>query len=191
MTVLAHDWYPAEVPANVILGERSWLHSSFAFTHHRSQRDPSVRIGADSGAYLGTYFDLGPQGEVEIGRYCTVVGTTFASNDRIVVGDHTLISYGVAIASSAFAVPPDARGAVTDDGRRGSQRDVRIGSDVWIGARAVVLGGSHVGNGAIIGAAAVVDGEVPEYAVVAGNPVRIVGWARPVTEPSSREPSAP
>jgi acetyltransferase-like isoleucine patch superfamily enzyme len=179
MTVLAHDWYPAEVPANVILGERSWLHSSFAFIHHRSQRDPSVRIGADSGAYLGTYFDLGPQGEVEIGRYCTVGGATFASNDRIVVGDHTLISYGVAIASSAFAVPPDARCAVADDGRRRSQRDVRIGSDVWIGARAVVLGGSNVGNGAIIGAAAVVDGEVPDYAVAAGNPARIVGWAGP------------
>ena len=56
---------------------------------------------------------------------------------------------------------------------------MRIGSDVWIGARAVVLGGADVGNGAVIGAAAVVDGEVPAYAVAAGNPARIVGWARP------------
>jgi acetyltransferase-like isoleucine patch superfamily enzyme len=176
MTVLAHDWYPGEVPANVDLGERSWLHSSYAFIHHRSERDPSVRIGPDSGAYLGTYFDLGPQGELEIGRYCAVIGTTFASNDRIVIGDYTLIAYGVVIASSAFAAPPDARDGVAEDGRR---RDVRIGSDVWIGARAVVLGGAKVGDGAIIGAAAVVDCEIPDYAVAAGNPARIVGWARP------------
>jgi acetyltransferase-like isoleucine patch superfamily enzyme len=191
MTVLAHDWYPGEVPANVILGERSWLHSSFAFIHHRSEREPSVRIGPDSGVYVGTHFDLGPQGVIEIGRYCAVVGTTFASNDRIVIGDRTLIAYGVVIASSAFAVPPDARGTIAADGARGSQRDVRIGSDVWIGARAVVLGGSNVGHGAVIGAAAVVDGEVPDYAVAAGNPARIVGWARPATQPTPRDRSNP
>jgi acetyltransferase-like isoleucine patch superfamily enzyme len=97
-----------------------------------------------------------------------------------VIGDYTLIAYGVVIADSAFAVPPDARSAVAEDRRAGSQRDVRIGSDVWIGARAVVLGGSNVGNGAIVGAAAVVDGEVPAYAVAAGNPARVVGSARPV-----------
>src|SRR4051794_1256562 len=183
MTVLTHDWYPAEVPANVILGERSWLHSSYAFVHHRSERDPSVRIGPDSGVYVGTYFDLGPQGEVEIGRYCTIAGATFASNDRVVIGDYALIAYGVVIAGSAFAVPPDARVAVGEDGRPGSRADVRIGNDVWIGARAVVLGGSTIGNGAIVGAAAVVEGEVPEYAVAAGNPARVVGWAQPATEP--------
>lgn len=87
--------------------------------------------------------------------------------------------------------PPDARGTIAADGARGSQRDVRIGSDVWIGARAVVLGGSNVGHGAVIGAAVVVDGEVPDYAVAAGNPARIVGWARPATQPTPRDRSNP
>ncbi|MCD6015161.1 MAG: hypothetical protein K0R88_1245 [Solirubrobacterales bacterium] len=77
MTVLGHDWYAGEVPANVALGERSWLYSSFAFVHHRSERDPSVRVGPDSGVYVGSYFDLGPEGEVEIGRYCAVAGAIF------------------------------------------------------------------------------------------------------------------
>jgi acetyltransferase-like isoleucine patch superfamily enzyme len=179
MTLLAHDWYPAEVPANVILGERSWLHSSFAFVHHRSERHPSVRIGPDSGVYKDTYFDLGPQGRVEIGRCCTVAGATFASNDRIVIGDYVLIGYGVVIAGSAFAVPPDARAVVSEDSRLESQREVRIGDDAWIGTGAVVLGGSTVGNAAIVGAAAVIEGEVPDYAIAAGTPARIVGWSRP------------
>jgi acetyltransferase-like isoleucine patch superfamily enzyme len=190
MTALAHDWYPAEVPTNVALGERSWVYSSFAFTHHRSERDPSVRIGPDSGVYLGTHFDLGPRGTVEIGRCCAVVGAIFASNNRIVVGDYTLISHDVVIGDAAFAVPPDARAAVGELPGPGSHADVTIGSDVWIGAKAVVLGGSNIGKGAIIGAVTVIQGEVPEFAVAAGDPARIVGWARPAAKPRLRDPSS-
>ena len=179
MTLLAHDWYAGEVPANVILGEGSWLHSSYAFVHHRSERDPSVRIGPDCGLYIGTYFDLGPRGQVEIGRCCTLNGVTFSSNDRIVIGDYALIAYGVVIAGSGFVVPPDAHATMGEDSRLEPHREVRIGDDAWIGTGAVVLGGSTVGNGAVVGAATVIEGKVPDYAIAAGNPARIVGWARP------------
>jgi acetyltransferase-like isoleucine patch superfamily enzyme len=188
MTVLGHDWYPAEVPANVVLGERSWLYSSFAFIHHHSEREPSVRIGPDSGIYRGSYFELGPAAEVEVGRACTVAGATFSSNDRIVVGDYTLISDGVVIADSFAALPPDARRSPPGGADRGSRREVRIGDDVWIGTRAVILGGARIGNGAIVGAGAVVEGEVPEFAIAAGNPARVVGWARPRAEGGSAAP---
>jgi acetyltransferase-like isoleucine patch superfamily enzyme len=186
MTVLGHDWYPAEVPANVTLGERSWLYSSFAFVHHRSEGEPSVRIGPDSGIYAFTCFDLGPTGEVEIGRYCAVVGATFSSNGRIVIGDYAFIAHGVVLADSFAALPPAAPPAMRLDSDRGSQ-DVRIGDDVWIGTRAVILAGAKIGNGAVIGAGAVVEAEVPDYAIVAGNPARIVGWARPRGESGSAE----
>ncbi|HZQ27658.1 MAG TPA: hypothetical protein VFA94_08165, partial [Acidimicrobiales bacterium] len=56
---------------------------------------------------------------------------------------------------------------------------VVIGENVWVGAQVVLLAGARLGDGAIVGAATVVSGEVPPYAVVAGNPMRIVGWARP------------
>ena len=48
-------------------------------------------------------------------------------------------------------------------------RDIRIGHDVWIGAGARVMAGAKIGNGVIIGAGSVVSGDVPDYAVVAGN----------------------
>jgi len=51
---------------------------------------------------------------------------------------------------------------------------VKIGNDVWIGARAIILPAVTVGDGAIIGAGAVVTRDVPPYAVVAGVPARIV-----------------
>ena len=56
---------------------------------------------------------------------------------------------------------------------------ISIGSNSWIGARAILLAGARIGEGAIVGAAAVVDFSVPPYAIVAGNPARIVGWAEP------------
>ena len=50
--------------------------------------------------------------------------------------------------------------------------DIVIGSDVWIGYEAVVLSGVHIGDGAIIGARAVVTKDVPPYTVVGGVPAR-------------------
>ncbi len=43
----------------------------------------------------------------------------------------------------------------------------------------MILGGAEIGDGAVIGAGAVLRTEVPDYAIVAGNPARIVGWAPP------------
>lgn len=53
---------------------------------------------------------------------------------------------------------------------------VTIGNDVWIGTNAIILGGVKVGQGAIIGAGAVVAKDIPSYAVVVGNPARVVKY---------------
>lgn len=55
-----------------------------------------------------------------------------------------------------------------------SKGEVAIGRNVWIGDKVTVLPGVHIGDGAIIGAGSVVTGDVPAYAVVAGNPARII-----------------
>lgn len=52
--------------------------------------------------------------------------------------------------------------------------DVVIGHDVWIGMEAIIMSGVTIGNGAVIGARAVVVKDVPPYAIVAGNPARLV-----------------
>ena len=56
----------------------------------------------------------------------------------------------------------------------GNRGDTNIGHDVWIGREAVILPGTHIGHGAIIGSHAVVTKDVPPYAVVVGNPGRVV-----------------
>jgi acetyltransferase-like isoleucine patch superfamily enzyme len=175
---LAHDWFPEREPANVRIGERSHVWSAMAFLRFRSEMPDAVRIGDDTGLYWGTYFDLGPRGQVEIGDFCTLASPVFAVDTRVVVGSHALISFDVVIADSFAAVPPPARESRDAVGHEGATSIV-VGDDAWVGMRSVLLPGARLGRGAIVGAATVVDSEVPEYAIVAGNPARIVGWAPP------------
>ena len=53
---------------------------------------------------------------------------------------------------------------------------LRIGHDVWIGRSAIVLAGVTVGDGSVIGAGSVVTKDVPPYAIVAGNPARLIRY---------------
>lgn len=55
-------------------------------------------------------------------------------------------------------------------------RDVIVDEDVWMGARVSLLSGVHIGRGAEIGTGAVVRGSIPPYAVVVGNPAKVVGF---------------
>ena len=169
--MLSHDWFPRPLPANVVLGERSWCYSSYAFLHYHSRRPCGVRVGNDSGIYHGTFFELGPDGEVEIGNYATLVGAIISTNARVVIGDYAFLAHEVVLADSFVAGPPSRSG----DGAKSC--GITLGKNCWIGARSVLLSGAAIGDGAIVGAGALVDFEVPSYAVVAGNPARIVSRA--------------
>lgn len=54
--------------------------------------------------------------------------------------------------------------------------DTVIGNDVWIGRGATIMPGVKIGNGAVIGSMAVVAKDVPDYAIVAGNPARLIRY---------------
>ena len=58
--------------------------------------------------------------------------------------------------------------------QRQSRGDTMVGNDVWIGREARIMPGVTIGNGAIIGAFSVVASDVPAYAVVVGNPGRVI-----------------
>jgi acetyltransferase-like isoleucine patch superfamily enzyme len=166
--VLEHDWFPRPLPHNVELGERSWLYSSHAFLHCASRAAHAVLVGADSGVYHGTHFELGPDAEVRIGRWCTIVGAIIATNGSVSIGDCSFLAHEVVLADDDVCRPPGAGGVAT------ASRSIEIGENVWIGARAIVLGGARIGDDAIVGAGAVVRGDVPPGATAAGNPARIV-----------------
>lgn len=107
------------------------------------------------------------------------------SPERLVIGRFVQIAHGVRfITSSAnhpmrgfstypFAVfDPETMGAYTEE--VAGHGDTAVGNDVWLGYGATVLPGVTIGDGAIVGARAVVGSDVPPYAVVAGNPARVI-----------------
>ena len=59
---------------------------------------------------------------------------------------------------------------------KGKRWDAVVGNDVWIGSRAILLGAVKIGDGAVVGAGAVVTKDVPPYAIVVGNPAKVIGY---------------
>jgi len=87
------------------------------------------------------------------------------------VGDHTLIAPGCFITDHSHKCAAGA--SIASQGCEGAP--VRIGSDVWLGAKSVVLAGVTIGDGAIVAAGAVVNRHVASMSIVAGVPARVVG----------------
>ena len=54
--------------------------------------------------------------------------------------------------------------------------DIKIGNDVWIGATSTIMSGVTIGDGAVIGAGSTITKDVPPFAIVAGNPGRVVKY---------------
>lgn len=54
--------------------------------------------------------------------------------------------------------------------------EIAVESDVWIGYRSTILSGVTIGQGAVIGAGSLVCQDVPAYAIVGGNPIKVIGW---------------
>lgn len=107
------------------------------------------------------------------------------SKERLIIGKFCQIADGaVFITASAnhqragFSTYPfavfDGGSSADRPSMPGDGPDTVLGHDVWLGRNATILPGARLGDGVIVGAGAVVAGEVPPYAVVAGNPARVV-----------------
>lgn len=115
-------------------------------------------------------------GELILGdRVHIGVGTVICARDCIHIGDDTLIAEYVTVRDQDHAIQP---GSLTrNTGFRTSP--VRIGSNVWIGAKATITKGVTIGAGSVIGANSVVTRDIPSNVVVAGAPARLI---RPITQ---------
>lgn len=104
-------------------------------------------------------------GRLEIGEHTLInQGTTIAAHRHVSIGAHCLIGEFVAIHDSGFhRLSPNAVVNVAP---------VRIGDNVWIGHRAIILPGVEIGAHAVVGAGAVVTRSIPPRQIVAGCPAK-------------------
>lgn len=142
-----------------------------------------ITIGANS-IVRGELLTFAHGGRIEVGSWCYIgENSRIWSALRIRLGDRALVAHNVNIFDN-LTHPLNA-------GQRHKQikeiftnghpadldldeRAVEIGADAWIGAGAFVMRGVSVGSGAIVAAGSVVTRDVPDHAVVAGNPATIV-----------------
>ena len=104
---------------------------------------------------------------LKIGKFCSIAcGAKFLFTS----GNHSMQS----LSTYTFPIFHEEWGLDAKDIRSAwdNKGDIVIGNDVWIGYEAVILSGVTVGDGAIIGARAVVTKDVPPYTIVAGVPAR-------------------
>lgn len=104
-----------------------------------------------------------------------------AELSEIHIGNHVMFGPEVVVVGGGHNTKIIGR-FMTDIHEKTGNEDlgVIIEDDVWVGARAVILRGVCVGRGCIIGAGAVVTKSVPPYAIVGGNPARVLSFRWPV-----------
>ena len=155
-------------------------HPRIAFLKPLAEGRPNVSVGDytyyDDPEGPETFFErrvlhhhdfLGDR--LEIGRFCAIAaGATFVMNGAN-HATHGFSTYPFAVFGGGWEAGFDPA-----DWLRGGRGDTVVGHDVWIGGEAMILPGTRIGHGAVVGARAVVSGEVPPYGVAVGNPARIV-----------------
>ncbi len=132
--------------------------------HRRQQRfyrEHSV------GAYtygVPAVFSWGEGSTLRIGKFCSI-----AMNVKIFLGGEHRTDW-----ISTYPFPEQFRRVTPVPGHPFSRGDVLIGNDVWIGEGVTIMSGVTIGDGAVLGAEAVITRDVPPYAIVAGNPARLL-----------------
>lgn len=171
------DWRPGRLAAwwaGLPPTARGWLRrrvnpaneTRLHLAHLVARRPGQIAIGASTyGRPKIRFPESGAK--LRIGRYGSI-----ADGVEILLGGNHRLEWATTYPFPAMArLWPAAGGVPGSDTTRG---DVIIGHDVWLGSQCMVLSGVTIGHGAVVAARAVVTRDVPPYAIVAGNPARIV-----------------
>ena len=115
---------------------------------------PTVRVYAPWKLFVEDYVCLGPH----VNLYC---------KDEMHIGKQVIVSQDAYLCTASHDVSSPVMKLVT--------KPIRIENNAWVAAKAAILPGVTIGDGAVVGACAVVAKDVPPWSVAVGNPARVVG----------------
>ncbi|MET8433315.1 CatB-related O-acetyltransferase [Streptomyces sp900116325] len=130
----------------------------------RLVRAGRVHVGVNTYGYPDVRTFIHEEPRLVVGNYCSLACATF-----LLGGGHPTNR----VTTYPLRIRLGLEGA-GNDGYPTPSRDTILGSDVWVGANALILSGVRIGHGAVVAGGSVVCGDVPPYAIVGGNPARII-----------------
>ncbi len=155
--------------------------------------DKMLKAGTDSHIEGFFYFE-NKKGKVSIGDRTFIGPSTFIVINNITIGSDVLISWGCHIMDNdAHSLDFEKRKNDVSDWKKGYSEGVPskyknwsivnsapiiISDKVWIGFNCIILKGITIGTGAVVAAGSVVTKDVPDYAVVGGNPAQIIKYLK-------------
>jgi len=159
-----------------VLDPRAWLHLAkivnfYNYSHVAPRR--LLKIGANPSISPDSVFSNAERivigDNIRLGSRCHLWAGP--STGRIIIGNDVLFGPDVMVTAAGYRFNDGS--PVT--AQQMDEQDVVIGDDVWLGTRAIVLPGARIGSGAIIGAGALVRGEIPPNSIAVGIPARVTG----------------
>jgi acetyltransferase-like isoleucine patch superfamily enzyme len=137
----------------------------------------------DEGTKIGTFVEI--QRGATVGRHCKISSHTFICSG-VHIEDGVFVGHGVMFVNDLYPKAVNLDGNLqTDADWKMVETYIKMGAS--IGSNATILGGITVGVGAMIGAGAVVTRDVPDFAIVAGVPARVISDVRQLKQGNSRK----
>lgn len=133
----------------------------------------AITFGSHVEIYRDTIIETGRNGYVEVGDQSSIHPgcIIFAYVEPIKIGSGVMLASNCALYSYDHGVAPHD---LIRKQAPVSKGPIVIGDESWLGFGSIVLSGVTIGKGAVIGAGSVVTHDVPDYAIVAGVPARVV-----------------
>ena len=141
---------------------------SYRIRHAFFRKALKMKIGKDTSIHMGCFISGGPGGAaIEIGNNCVINRFTYLDGRYpLKIGNNVNISHYTIIQTlSHDPQSPHFSGVIGP---------VVIEDHVWIGARAMILPGVTIGEGAVIGSGSVVTKSIPPYSIAVGNPAKVI-----------------
>jgi UDP-2-acetamido-3-amino-2,3-dideoxy-glucuronate N-acetyltransferase len=129
-------------------------------------------VGADT--KIGAFVEI--QKNAFIGARCKISSHTFVC-EGVVIEDEVFVGHGVMFTNDRFPRAANADGSLQSEADWTVEKTI-VKRGASIGSNATVICGITIGTGALVGAGAVVNRSVPDYAIVAGVPAKVIGDTR-------------